>query len=243
MLKISSLCVFAFILITLGGERLLFADTYADTTRKCALCEQEFHIRLAMSETRQGMRLDLRPVGFLTAPHPIGTCTKCGFVDFMNGDEYSKDELAVLRKFVASDEYQKLAAEETPYFRAAKLLEQLKHPDSQIATVYLKATWEVEQDKERLPKYLAACLASYENVIADKKQKPEDLLTPRMLKGELLRRLGKFDDAKKHFESLQSLDEFKAEVPKFLVEVQLGLIENKDNRPHMIPSRPEKDKQ
>lgn len=215
------------------------ADTTVKAKIKCAICEHEYEATLTASSFQSGQRLDLRPLHFpgIVSPTRVAVCPKCGFVEFREDAKYPKDELKAVREFVLSDDYKQLAKSETSYFRIAKMFELLKKPQSQIAYGYLQATWQVEHEDGKRPQaYLQACLDSYGKVISDEKAPADQRQIARFLKGEMLRRLGKFEDAKTHFEDLRMLDSSKADPYPKLIPLELDLIGKKDNRPHEVPS-------
>ncbi len=227
--------------ILLVGSRTL-ADTTVKAKVKCAICEHEYEATLTASSFQSGQRLDLRPLPFrsIVSPPRVAVCPKCGFVEFREDAKYPMDELKAMREFVLSDDYKQLAKTETSYFCIAKMYERLKKPQSQIAYAYLQATWQVEDEDGLRPQaYLQACLDSYGKVISDEKAPAEQRQVARFLKGEMLRRLGSFEDAKTHFEALGKLDASKAEPYPKLIPLELDLIGKKDKRPHEIPTSKE----
>jgi len=232
--RLATLAAFAFLALVSGTV----AETVVKVKIKCAICEEQYEATLTASYTQLGQRLDLRPVGHLTSPPRIAVCPKCGFVDFRDGEMYPKDELKELRDFVLSDDYKKLVKTDTPYFRLAKIDERLKKPQQEIAYRYLQASWQVEEEKEKdRPKaYLLAALDAYSKVIADEAAPAAQRQIAGCLKGELLRRLGRFDDARKHFEEFRKLEASKNEPYPRLIELELDLIGKKDAEPHKIPA-------
>lgn len=223
-------------LASLAITRCCLADTFREVKISCQICEQQYEAKLTASQTQFGQRLDLRPIGALASPPRIPVCPKCGFVDFLDGKEYPKDELKAIREFVLSDKYKKLVKSEQPYFRLAKIDELLKRPQSQIAYRCLQASWQAEdhEQKELLQAYLLASLNAYEKVIADKNEEAKQRQVARIVKGEILRRLGKFEDAAKHFEAIRKLDDSKAEPFPRIIEMQIEYIGKKDDKPHEI---------
>jgi uncharacterized protein (DUF2225 family) len=227
----------------LPAGSLTLADTSVKVKVKCAICDHEYQATLTASSLQLGQRLDLRPEPFwsIVSPPRVAVCPQCGFVEFREDGKYPKNELKTLRELVLSDGYKQLAKKETSYFRLAKIYERLKKPQAQIAYGYLQATWQVEDEKGDRPRaYLQTCLDAYDKVIADETAAAKQRQMARFLKGELLRRLGKFDDAKKHFEALAKLDASKAAPYPQLIPLELELIAKKDDRPHEIPSSKDK---
>ena len=63
----------------------------------------------------------------------------------------------------------------------------------------------------------------------------------RFLTGELLRRQGKFGEAKSQFEELLKLDESKKDPYPDLIKLELELIEKKKDQAQEIPKGAKKD--
>jgi uncharacterized protein (DUF2225 family) len=219
------------------------ADTSKEVPITCPICDRQYNARVTTSEFRSGQRLDLRPLGELVSPPRVPVCPKCGFVDYRHGKDYPEGELKDLRAFVLSDEYKKLAGAEVPYFRLAKLFERLKKPPSTVAYQYLQASWEAEDTKkgERQRAYLAAALDAYDKAIADDGTQAGGRQIARVVKGELLRRLGRFDEAAKHFDAVGKLEESKAEPYPRVIAAELEFIGKKDDQPHELPPSKGKD--
>jgi uncharacterized protein (DUF2225 family) len=220
------------------------ADSTVKAKVKCGICEHEYEGTFTASSFQSGQRLDLRPLRFpgIVSPPRVAVCPKCGFVEYREDAKYPQDELKAVREFVLSDDYKQLAKSETSYFRIAKMFERLKRPQSQIAYGYLQATWQVEHEDGKRPQaYLQASLDSYGKVISDEKAPAEQRQMARFLKGEMLRRLGKFEDAKTHFEDLGKLEASKADPYPKLIPLELDLIGKKDKGPHEIPTSKEKE--
>lgn len=219
------------------------ADTTIDVKVKCAICDHEYQATLTGSSLQLGQRLDLRPEPHwaIVSPPRVAVCPKCGFVDIHENEKYPADELKILREFVLSDEFKQLVKTDASYFRLAKIYERLKKPKSQIAYGYLQATWQVEHEKGKRPQvYLQACLDAYVKVISDEKAEADQRQIASFLKGELLRRLGKFEDAKKHLEAIEKLDASKKDPYPTMIALELELISKKDNKPHEIPTSEDK---
>ena len=219
------------------------SEKFAVVDQICPVCAEKYQARVHVISSARGMRLDLKPIG-CTAPSPVPMCPKCGFVHFRE-DEYPAAELKTLKEFVGSDAYKKLVKDrETPHFCLARTYAHLKRDPHQVAFLYLKATWEAEDDKEskdRAKRYLAECLTAYEAAAGTKSKVADAVPTARYLCGELLRRLGKFDEARAHFEGLKKDKVFDAGAFPKLLEAQLKLVGEKDTLPNPAPSEREKD--
>jgi uncharacterized protein (DUF2225 family) len=230
-------------LASLACGRWATADTFRTVKRTCPICSTEYETNVTASGTQLGVRLDLRPIGPIASPPRIGVCTKCEFVDFRHGEEYPEKELKTLKEYVLSDDYKKLAKGNTSYFLVGQMYEKLERPPVDTGFVYLYSVWQTENDKEkdRLKKCLSASLAAFEKSLEDKERKAEQRQTIQILKGELLRRLGKFADAKDHFERLAKDDAFKTDPLPRLIEQQLEWIAKKNDQPQKFaPKKDEK---
>lgn len=213
----------------------------------CPLCKTEFKAELAGSGTQHGMRLDLKPLGPIAAPWPVPVCPKCHFVLFSS--ELEKTDLAKLNKYVQSKEYQDWGKTRSSYFLMAKLLSQLGKEDISIAHVYLKASWQEEGSDKHLKEDLELSLKHFDAYLKKgppqkekekNKETDEDedeasaYYTAQLLKGELLRRLGRFDEAKVYLQELQKLKRFTGTFLGDIVWYEITLCEQKDSKPHVM---------
>jgi hypothetical protein len=215
----------------LGWDPAAYVDKRATVPQVCPLCQTKFTAILAMSGTRFNVRLDLRPVGPIASPWPLAVCTKCGFVLYKQDGKYSDEEIKALRVIVDSDAYKKLPRENSSYQRVAKLYEGLGKPPSQVATAYLEASWQVEDDEARNRPLLGESLKWFEKYLGSGPKKDENWKAAEFLRGELQRRLGRFDDAKAQFARLKVTEEFKGEPFPGLIAQEEALIAAKDRSP------------
>ncbi len=194
-------------------ETIASADTKSVVDCTCPLCDTKFKATLAGSGTQFGQRLDLRPLGAITSPWPIAVCPQCGFVLFKDqGEKYTAEELATLRGLVNADGYKKLPANTPAYERLAVLYEGLKRPPFVIAYAYLKASWQLEDQPERNRVLLEKSRKWFETYLETAQKSDEARMTAEFLRGELLRRVGKFEEAKAQLERLGKLKEFTADL-------------------------------
>lgn len=218
-----------------GGE------TIVEVKRKCQICDAAYTTSVPGSFTTTGQRLDTRLLGAVSSPPRIGTCPKCGFVDFRRGKSFTEAELKTLRAFVTSTEYAALMSEQSDYGRAARLLEEIGGPTTQIAFSHLYAAWRAE-DAQRRPQeleHLKASLAAMEKAIAEKSTDAGVRTNLKLLKGELLRRLGRFDEARAHFKELRKDDAVMAlPCADSVLIAQMQWIDAGDAAPHTMPATP-----
>ena len=126
------------------------ARTTAEVTRVCPFTGTEFKAEVEASGSRFCQRLDMKPVGAIGAPPLVPICPDDGFVVYK--ETFEPEEVSTLRGWVESDEFRRITAKESPYFRIAKTLERLSAPDDEVAWAYVQASWEIESDPETYAK-------------------------------------------------------------------------------------------
>jgi len=208
------------------------ALTTREVEETCPIDGEKFKATLAMSGTQFGIYLDGKPYGALLAPWPLAKCPTTGFV--MYKSKFSEDELAKLREYVQSSEYRALIGVETTYYLAATLQRRIGEDNRRIASTLLRATWQAETDS-RYRRYAQETLEAYKQLLTQAADE-RSLLSMEFIAGELERRLGLFDEAKRRFSALASRDEAKSGTFPQILEFQLTLIEAKDAQPHKVPS-------
>jgi len=207
------------------------ASTTAEVRVKCPIGGKTFKTVEAMSGTQFGTNLDQKPFGAILAPWPIAKCPDNGFVVYKK--DFTKDELDRLQAYVMSDEYQALQKIESNYYLAATLLTRMDTPAEQIAYAFLQSTWEVEADS-RYRRYAEKTLAHFESVIA----KPPaafdkaDIAFYKQIAGEMERRLGRFDAAKKRFDALIGAPDVKGTTLEQVVAQEIELVKSGDSATH-----------
>jgi len=228
--------VFVLILFIYG---LTTAAAAAEIEVTCPLDGTKFKSPASLRGGRIGMRLDLKPIGFMDVPTRLPVCPNNHFVVYKN--QFTDAEKERLKKFVLSPEYQNLVKDNTSYFLLAKILEDLGETDWLIANAYLQASWQVEDKPDKEKQYLDLTLQHLNKFLsAGNKEGDQSLQTAQMLAGEMERRLGRFDDAKKRFLELSKLQGFKEGVNAAIITTQLDLISKKDTAPHDLPEPPKK---
>jgi len=179
------------------------------------------------------MRLDLKPLGPIAAPWSVPKCPTCHFIVFQN--ELKDSEKKALLQLVNSKEYRDIAQDNSTYFLLAKVYETIGMNNLEIAHTYLKASWQVENDSQKYPRYLEASLAKFAAFLASNKEKSTSYIQAELVSGEIERRLGKFDQALSRFNRLKTLPDFTG--PKHIASIialQIELIDSKDSGPHEI---------
>lgn len=212
------------------------ARTFVTVERTCPVCDHKFTCQMDASGTQMGMRLDLKPLGAIGAPMEIPVCPRCRFV------VYSKDipveELAKCKAIVRGEAYKQHAGRAS-YYLLGLLFEGLGKDSVVLGHTFLKASWQEEADEEKLKDALERSLKHFEAYLAEglkgeNAQDDDAYRTKQLLKGELLRRLGRFDDAKTHLAALQKAEGFQGTFLGKIAEYQIALCDKKDSKPHSV---------
>jgi len=207
------------------------AMTFMEQSFVCPIDGQSFSARIAASGTSFGRYFDAQDYGPIASPGPLPVCPGNGFIVDEPERRYDEAGLARLRAFVASPEYRRWVAQETPYYRLAKQQAYFGASEDEIAQVLLAATWEAGA---RYPRYAAEALQAWQKR-ALREAGSDRAYASRMLVGELQRRLGRFDEARASFEALRADAGFPgkhvaaddAAYLRKIVEAQLKLIRDR----------------
>lgn len=223
------------------------AMTMQEVQTDCPICQKPFAATVPGSGTSFGQRLDLRRTGPISSPWEMPLCPTCGLVIFKEAKSFTPQELTTIKDVMATDAYKTIPKGKQTYHRMALIFEALKKPADVLAFIWLEASWQVEEDAKLNRQLLAKSLAYYEKFLAAPPAENKDaskeeqakaknaLMSAQFLKGELLRRLEKFKDAKNHFEAILATDNFKSH-PIFprLIAQELKLIEQDNATPQEI---------
>ncbi|WP_431261652.1 hypothetical protein ACQ859_15235 [Roseateles chitinivorans] len=212
----------------------LAAASSAMTTREdlftCPIGGEQFKQLMAGSGTAYGSYLDTRPYGAIESPWPLPVCPGNGFVIFKH--DFTPEELTKLTAVVESDDYRQRLRTEPPYARAAFLMTVVGAEHRPLAFTLLKATWQ-SYSGEQADRYRAQII---EHLDQAPKDKPEVALNDQLIAGEMERRIGRFDDARRRFQSIVIEPGPRAEMLNRIVAYQLRLIAAKDTQTHMVPT-------
>ena len=218
-----------------------YAHTYSTVEETCPLCGEEFKCEVDRSGTQLDTRLDLKPLGLIAAPWRVPVCPRCHFVFY--DEEIPAEELAKCRSIVQEDAYKKQSGRAS-YFLLGLLYEGLKKDPLEIGHVFLKASWQEEPDEKKLKEDLERSLKHFEAYLKeppkpkaaseDEEDEGQPYEVAQILKGELLRRLGRFDEANSHLAGLQKLEAFQGTFLADIVRFEIDLCSKKDSQPHKV---------
>lgn len=197
----------------------------------CPVCGELFYAKLDVDSPAYDMRLDLKPVGEISEPWRLPECPRCGFVVYKA--PLSRAETAACRAVVYSPEYKK-ALGRSSYYRAGLLYARLGKPPFPTANNFLKASWQEEADPARLREDQELALRYFSAALAAAGERDGDWEKAELLKGELLRRLGRFGEAADHFSGLLAMPEFKGNFLGDIAAYQLKLCARRDASPRSL---------
>lgn len=159
-------------------------------TMTCPIGGGSFSFTTSASYSTYGERPDGKPYGSWTFPLALPECPANGLVLYK---QYTPEEVAKLEPLVASEAYQALRKEDTPYYRAYWLMKAMGLGPERYLWALLQASWEAQDKPELRKRYLAELAEASAAVPA----RPEDLnwigMEGRAINA--LRELGRFDEA------------------------------------------------
>jgi uncharacterized protein (DUF2225 family) len=195
---------------------------YQPSTLSCPCCAREFESALVVSYQVESKDPDFCPryVGGNPLPDFLHVCPGCGFVGFEADYRNLKEPARVTRvKEVLNGlrwkEGTRLGGAER--FRRAALIGVYSGKRSaEVADLFLQATWcsrmEGEPDDEQRNARRKA-VKYFELALKAEEFSPDDLPVVHYLLGELYRRLGREEEARRHFDAL---DEHESAEPWLL---------------------------
>lgn len=207
------------------------ALTFGSESRTCPVCLDEVGYNTEMSATVVDTRLDFKPVGMVMAPGDLPVCPKCGFVIF-KGSATAR-ELAEYRAITVSEEYRK-RLDRSSYYRLAFLYEKLGRSGWDIGSTYIEASWQEEQQPEKLREDLELALKYLDVYAAETREGSQEWLSALLMRVELLRRLSRFEEAKKTLSAMRPYSFPKGSVGARVLKCQRLLCRLKDPSPRAV---------
>ena len=186
--------LFTFIAASTLSTLAASASMIGEREFKCPLGGEVFKSTVAMSGTSWGQRFDLKKLGPIYQPWPTPVCPTNGFV--MYKESFTEEELANLKSFIASDNYQQLRAQHSTHYLAAKMEERLGITGWPVVWLYLQATWETETSgMQNQTAYLEALQTVLEEYSQGLVTNTDEWLTGKLLLANTQRRLKNFEAA------------------------------------------------
>ena len=148
-------------------------------------------------------------------------------------DDFTQQELDKYEKVIRSEAYLKQVAEKASAQRLAGVMLELAGENQnaeQMMSIFLHASWlgGHQQDLEKVLHYADLTLKD-DSLPAEKR------VNTKLVRGEMLRKLSRFDEAKKQFEELTKEPTVKAsEYLQKLTELELELTAEKDTYSHPV---------
>lgn len=202
----------------------------------CPLCATHFRARLAGSGTATGTRLDLQGTGYIAQPWPQLRCPKCNLILFK---DFSPRELKAARAFVYSQEYIALVAKKTStHVLLARLLERIGGGHRELGHAFLAASWGVSPRTEEWRIAMTESLRHFEAFLRAPSRRNAEWATAALLRGEILRQLGRFAEAAQHLRTLEKQSSLIRARHRDYVNQELALIAESDSEPHQIGELP-----
>ncbi|GHV67919.1 hypothetical protein FACS1894199_14320 [Bacteroidia bacterium] len=161
-------------------------------------------------------------------PDPIPKCPNCHFA--FAADLFTKEEIIKLKTEFKGNNIFEVEPNMPKYYYLAREGEFIHRDKENIVWWFLSAVW--ENKDETLKKKLINITIEYINKL---NEADEIYNTYQMVKLDLLRRSGQFDDALQIIEKIKMNTEFYKDIIIKIIDYQIELIKTKDKDEHSIP--------
>ncbi len=196
----------------------------------CPVCNIEYAALVTASPTSE-LCLDGRPADGRIAP--LAECPLCHGV--FGDNVFSLSEVALLKKFAWSRDFQSLKASDAA-IRYATLLHYLERENCEIGQAWLAAAWA----NEKLPEVRQSCLEKslkfFRDGLSSEKPEAERLFEISIKIADILRQLQKFDEAQQWLSQMQQKADFKSSWFPMVIRHCSKLVEAKDSSPSPLPT-------
>jgi hypothetical protein len=198
----------------------------------CPIDGEVFTAIVGVNAHYLGQRLDTRRLGASVEPIPLPVCPTTGFVVYRR--DFTPEQLALAQELVDTTDFRRQVRTGNEYTVAAYVAEQLGESRMVIAHFWLEASWLFESDPVRNPEYLARAYDWYTLALEEVGNDQEKFWQVQALRVELLRRLGRFDEARTLLTELplNSLPTGHA-LKRVLIQQQL-LLQRGDSQPRPV---------
>ena len=206
----------------------LFAHTGGNVEYACPLCGTKFEAYTQFSYSTFGQNLDLRRFGAAMIPPPIPKCPNCNFV--FDDDFFTEDEIAKIKAELKINNIFEKKPNMPNYYYLAREAEILQKNLDDIIWWFLSSVWE-NKDETKKDKLIYITI-EYINQL---EKTNEAYNTYQLVKLDLMRRSGQFEDAMNLIEKIKMNKDFYKEIIVTIIELQIELIGKKDQKEHPIP--------
>ena len=160
---------------------------------ECPIGGEKFKARYLGTYSTYGRHLDWEPVSYMRFPVPLPVCPSNGFV--VTEEKYSKEESEKLKKVIESKSYKDLYAKKhATYYLYAKIKELNEEKFDDYWWLYLNATWEADncKDKARYKEYALQTISAGNKRLAELKASEELYWVLKIVTADMYRRTGDF---------------------------------------------------
>lgn len=164
--------------------------------RKCAIGGESFKSLSFVIYSTFGRHLDWEPISYMRFPIPLPVCPGNGLV--VTKEDYGKEELEKLKKVIESKPYKDIYAQKhATYYLFAKIKELNEEKFDDYWWLYLNATWEADncKDKVRYKEYALETISAGTKRLAELKESEELYWVLKIVTAEMYRRIGDFKSA------------------------------------------------
>ena len=202
-------------------------STMGEVKCTCPFCKEKFKYMAQLSYSIFGQNLDFKPFGAAIIPTPIPKCPKCNIV-FLE-KLFTKKDITALKYALEKDNIFEKEPDIPNYYYLAKEFELLGKNIDDILYYYSCAIWEDYNFK-----YFKHITTLFFEHIKKADNKNKNYYIYRLIELDYLRRLKKFDNAKKLILDLVEEKSFPEEyIP--VLDKQHDLFKMKDTGEHEIP--------
>ena len=225
-----SFAIFIAVACAIGAEAFAQGSTIEKT---CPVDGKRFQFQGPPPSISRELFLDMKPVEPGEASWPLPKCPDNGFVIYKS--RFSESKLRKLRLFIAEEPYRSMVDTHSTHYLAAMLMKRVEEPPYDVAWSLVRATWETS-NPAHFRQYAEEALAAYESLPPGAALPRRQRVLREMMSGELERRLGMFDAAKRRFSSIRDEAEFTTPVLQRVIQLQLKLIGDKDSGSYRMPN-------
>ncbi|MDR2941307.1 MAG: hypothetical protein LBV17_01790 [Treponema sp.] len=206
----------------------IFAHTGGNVEYTCPLCGRRFESYTQFSYTIFGQNLDLRRYGAAIIPSPIPKCISCNFV--FSDDFFSEEEIIVLKEKLKVNNIFEKEPDMPNHYYLAREAEIVNRDLVDIIWWFLSGVW--ENKDENLENMLMNITIKYIDKLNEKSKSYNNY---QLVKLDLLRRSGKFEEALALIEIIKTYGEFYNDYIIKIIDLQIELIGNKNQDEHQLP--------